>query len=190
MVIKTTFIYVLKEPLTGEIRYVGKANNPKRRFCRHIRETSLQETHIGRWIRRLVISGRKPGLEILDEVPVSQWEFWEREYIRVFRSLGMKLTNISDGGNQGPCFRGEDHPNFGTKQNPEDVERRIKKIRGRKQTEEARRNTSLSRIGMVFTAEHRANIGRVQIGRKASEETRAKMRSSQSLRREREKISV
>lgn len=39
-----------------------------------------------------------PVLEILDEVPESQWQFWEREYIRVFKAIGMDLVNTTEGG--------------------------------------------------------------------------------------------
>lgn len=27
-----TFIYILKHPVSGEVRYVGKTNNPKERY--------------------------------------------------------------------------------------------------------------------------------------------------------------
>lgn len=184
---RTTFIYALCEPETGKIRYVGKANNPKRRFRRHLRETIGQETHTGRWIKLLASNGEKPELEILDEVPDSQWSFWEREYIRVFRALGMNLTNISEGGGQVPALRGEHHPNFGKKESAEATEKRISKIRGKTHTEESKANMSAGALGRVLTPEHCANIGKAQKGRVASEETRARMSTSQTARREREK---
>jgi len=35
---KNTFIYALKDPITLEIRYIGKSNAPKERYTRHLRE--------------------------------------------------------------------------------------------------------------------------------------------------------
>jgi hypothetical protein len=31
-----TFIYALCDPRTLEVRYVGKADNPYKRYCRHL----------------------------------------------------------------------------------------------------------------------------------------------------------
>lgn len=94
---ETTFIYVLKDPRTEEIRYVGKADKPENRLQHHIKG-STPRTHKECWLFSLRQSGLRPVLEVLDEVPTTQWKFWEREYIRVFRALGFRLTNLSDGG--------------------------------------------------------------------------------------------
>lgn len=98
MAIKTTFIYALCEPGTRTIRYIGKANDSKKRFRQHLKDSTKAKTHLGNWLRLLKSNGGIPHLEILDEVPDSQWEFWEREYIRVFRAIGMILVNSTDGG--------------------------------------------------------------------------------------------
>ena len=95
----TTFIYVLSDPLTGIIRYVGKANDPFDRFRRHqwvlSCEHRLPKT---RWVNKLRKQGMRPHMDILDEVPISEWQFWETEYIRVFRMLGLPLLNVTEGG--------------------------------------------------------------------------------------------
>lgn len=93
----TTFIYALKDPRTDKIRYVGKSDHPTKRLSAH-RYRGKQPTHKSCWIRGLAMEGLKPNLEVLDEVPKTQWELWEREYIRLFRALGFKLVNLSDGG--------------------------------------------------------------------------------------------
>lgn len=93
---KTTFIYALCEPENPErIRYVGKSNNPARRLRAHLSNTRKTSTHLGCWLKGLSTA---PVLEVLDEVPETQWEFWEREYIRVFRAIGFNLVNLSEGG--------------------------------------------------------------------------------------------
>jgi len=79
--LKTTFIYALKELAPGEffstkIRYIGKANDPYKRFEQHAR--CREKSHLGSWIRSLLGRGLSLQLEVLDEVPSSQWEFFDR----------------------------------------------------------------------------------------------------------------
>jgi len=97
----TTFIYCLKDPQTGKPRYVGKSNNPRKRLSRHCVESQFVKTHKDCWIRGLLLRGTRPILEVLDEVPISQWKFWECEYLRVFRLVGFDLTNLAPGGEGG-----------------------------------------------------------------------------------------
>lgn len=42
--------------------------------------------------------GLKPIIEIIDEVPVSEWEFWEIYWISQFKTWGFDLTNGTEGG--------------------------------------------------------------------------------------------
>jgi len=97
---KTTYIYVLKDPDTKEVRYVGKANNPKKRFSKHIRdsEKNNSNSHKENWIRKLLLKNKKPILEIIDVVEYSVWKEKEIEWICRFKTKGVKLTNSTDGG--------------------------------------------------------------------------------------------
>lgn len=186
----TTFIYALCEP-AGKIRYVGKADAPVTRFKRHLSGSLKANTYLGRWLRVLDALGEKPVLEILDEVPKTQWQFWEREYIRVFRAIGMSLVNTSDGGD-GVTFT------------PEVREKMAAASRGKKATAEARekmsrgqRNNSpetrakkrAAHLGRPLSAEHRARISaslrgekHPNFGKKTSDETRLKMSVSHKQR--------
>lgn len=49
------YIYSLEDPETGEIRYVGKANNIKSRFYGHLNEKGGKNTHKKNWINFLKI---------------------------------------------------------------------------------------------------------------------------------------
>lgn len=98
------------EPGTGAIRYVGKSDTPLKRFKRH--QSDKKKCHRTNWIKGLQTRGLSPILEILDTVPIVEWQFWEREYIKVFRATGMNLVNGTDGG-EGVVMYGKDHPNFG-----------------------------------------------------------------------------
>lgn len=94
-----TYIYTLKDPITNEIRYVGKANDPNKRILDHIKECkSSNISHKISWIKSLLNINLKPIVEILDEVPSNEWEKWEQYWISQIRSWGFNLTNISKGG--------------------------------------------------------------------------------------------
>ncbi len=71
---ETRFIYILTRdniPI-----YVGKTKNPKQRVFSH----------------RLT-KGDDINLEVIDEIPIAEWKFWERHYISLYRSWGFKLLN-------------------------------------------------------------------------------------------------
>jgi len=95
---KTVFIYALKEPDTGEIRYIGKSDNPERRLKSHLSSAKKAQSHRAYWIRSLQSLGKVPLLEILDEVLYEHWQAWEAAYIEFFRESGCKLVNGTPGG--------------------------------------------------------------------------------------------
>lgn len=98
---KTTFIYALKDPTTGLVRYIGKADRPDRRLSVHL--ASKEKGHRTNWIKSLVDRGLRPELEIVDEVPFEEWPMWEIAYIENFRELGYPLTNLTVGGEGSLC---------------------------------------------------------------------------------------
>jgi len=98
-----TYIYGLFDPLNNELRYVGKTNNIKKRISRHINEKGI--THKICWIKSLKKSKQTPIIEIIDKV-YSDWKFWEKWYISYFRSIGCRLTNMTDGGENPPSSSG------------------------------------------------------------------------------------
>lgn len=77
---KTT-IYCLLSKKDGIPFYIGKTNNI------YGREYSHKQTY-----------GCDTILEILDEVPINKWRFWEAYYISLYRSWGFKLKNKNNGG--------------------------------------------------------------------------------------------
>jgi GIY-YIG catalytic domain-containing protein len=154
----TTFIYALKELVPGEyfsrkIRYIGKANDPYQRFERHL--NTKEKCHRGNWIRSLPARGLSLQLEILDEVPEAEWQFWETEYIRVFRAIGFNLVNETDGGDGasvGNKF------NLGRKHSPETVE----KLRSRKHSTDAREKIRMAILGRKHSSEAKEKMRQAQ----------------------------
>jgi hypothetical protein len=74
-----TFIYALCDPRTLEVRYVGKADNPYKRYCRHL--IDKENTHKVTWIQSLLKEGLLPIRQILEECDMSVWADRERNWI-------------------------------------------------------------------------------------------------------------
>src|SRR3990172_9983712 len=98
----TSFIYALVDPISKEVRYIGKAVDPLYRFKKHIEESKRKSTtHKHKWIRKILALNKVPELILLDEVYDVDVNFWERFYILKHRNLGCNLTNQTDGGDGG-----------------------------------------------------------------------------------------
>lgn len=99
IVMDTVIIYILTEPDTNEVRYVGKTINLKNRLNRHLNESKKStSSHKKAWIRGLLKKGLEPKIKIVDEVLNDEWEFWESYWIEQFRVWGFRLTNKTTGG--------------------------------------------------------------------------------------------
>jgi len=96
------YIYILRDPIDNEIRYVGKTINPKRRLAEHIAECKRYNHHRAKWIKKLILNRQKPILEIVKICPLSEFEKYETHYIKLYKSR--KLTN-SDSTGQGSSGR-------------------------------------------------------------------------------------
>ena len=90
-------IYSLSDPITGEIRYVGKTKNFTIRRYAH-RSKQKYSTYCTNWITSLLSKGLKPIMEILDEVEEKEWCFWEQYWISQCKAWGFRLTNLTEGG--------------------------------------------------------------------------------------------
>lgn len=95
-----TRIYTLTDPITNQVRYVGKTiQSLEIRRNRHIQDSKRKFNHRACWIRGLLKQGKKPIIELLEEVSDDVWQECEIFYISYFKFLGFRLTNILDGGN-------------------------------------------------------------------------------------------
>lgn len=166
--ISTTFIYSLADPRTpDEIRYVGKANDVKRRLRHHVGDVS--DTYKCRWVRGLIKDGLRPKIEIIDIVNIKEWSFWEMHYISLYKSWGFRLTNTCDGGNGSESISAETRIKIG------------KAHKGRIISPETREKMRKAHTGKKLSKEHIAKMVKHRTGKKASEETKNKMKEWRKL---------
>lgn len=92
-------IYILIDPLSQEIRYVGWTVRPlEKRLAAHLREANQAKHHRACWIASLARSGQRPVIREIMRVPQDQWADAERYWIAYFREQGCPLVNGTDGG--------------------------------------------------------------------------------------------
>jgi hypothetical protein len=97
----TWVIYVLKNPRTNEIRYVGWTSvRPQRRLTVHIHEAVYKprKNYRDRWISSLVSTGLKPLMEIVESGIGDGYNEAERRWIAHYRINGARLVNATEGG--------------------------------------------------------------------------------------------
>jgi len=107
MKIDTVFIYTLSDD--SGVRYIGKSKNPKLRFKKHLKECRQKITAKEKWIFSLLSNGKKPVLEILEEIVNYDWQNTEIYWISQFKVWGFKILNGTSGGEGSDGFKGKKH---------------------------------------------------------------------------------
>ncbi len=151
----TETIYILSDPRTDEIRYVGKTTRVlARRLREHLQAAGLKKhTHKTHWLLQLKELGLKPLIEEVEVTAVADEA--EMFWIEQFRALGFKLVNSTVGGEGRRC--------------------------GSKLPAETRAKMSAIHMGkkrIPFTDLHKANIATARARQQFTAETRAKMGKS------------
>src|ERR1035437_1256438 len=142
-----------------EVRYIGKTTATlKRRLAGHISDAknNAYGGHHTYWIRKVLSEGNDIGINIVETVELEtprDLNAYECFYIKMFRELGCRLTNSTEGGE-------------GTY--------------GYVQSEEHRRKNSEANKGHIVTAETRALISEARMGHEVSKESRDKTSASLS----------
>ena len=194
-----TCIYTLSDPRDSQIRYVGKADNLDSRLYRHIYYAGKEKSHKANWIKGLKDSGLKPIMEILEEIPESDWGKAECYWIDQMRAWGFNLVNDAPGGLGGAAslearkkisakLKGAGNPSYGKPITPEVKDKiraklkgRISPMKGRKWTPEQRerkkrtacRGEAHPNWGKHLSAELRRKIGQSHEGKTLSENHKA-----------------
>lgn len=202
-------IYVLEDPRTGAVRYVGKTTNIALRLRQHINGDATRRTKCSAWVSQLLEEFLIPRVRILQYGSGAGFQKAERKWIAHHRAIGSDLTNIAPGGigGSGPCSSETREKlrlaNLGQKRSAETRARISKSKMGHKQSLDTIRRRALAIMGHEVTPETRAKIAASKIGKPRDEstkrkisnalkgmtpsmETREKLKMSQKLRRERE----
>ena len=101
------FIYTLTDPISNDIKYIGKTKNPKDRLQRHMSPYSLKQSwqSKNKWLKNLKNNGLKPIMELLDEGDENNIDDLEIYWIAQFKTWGFNLKNETEGG-QNPTPKG------------------------------------------------------------------------------------
>lgn len=146
-------IYGLKDPRTGEIRYVGLSTRGVKRPRTHLRSPrSDDHTYRANWLRNINAAQLQPIIIVLQELSTDDELSRAEDYwIRLLRISGCRLTNHKEGG-----FRG--------RLSAEHKTRIGNALRGQKRSAEARENGRKAKLGKLNP----------MFGKPVSKETRAK----------------
>lgn len=176
-------IYVLRHPLTKEIRYVGKTKNPiKYRRRDHIGAARKGCTGmpVYNWIRKLLEEGLEPDIEEVALVNEDNWRKEEDSWIMNLRLVGCSLLNACGGGLGISSHSEETKQKIrealnGKKQSEESKRKKSEKLKGRIFSKETRKKISDGKRNYKFSDEHRRNIWLTSKGRKPTQENLVKM---------------
>ncbi len=98
----SSIVYILIDPNTYEIRYVGLSTIGIKRTRQHLCPSRLKaNTHKNRWIKSLLYRRQKPivkAVQVWDNIKFKDLGEAEKYWIFYFRSIGCPLTNLTDGG--------------------------------------------------------------------------------------------
>lgn len=85
--------------------YIGVTKKSiDKRLSEHIQESKKRAaerkktTYKNNWINSKIAKGLDIEIHQIDFVPLSEFAFWERHYISLFKSWGFTLMNLTDGG--------------------------------------------------------------------------------------------
>jgi group I intron endonuclease len=159
-------IYGLKEG--DSVRYIGQTKfSLDKRYKEHLKEN--KPCYKNSWIKSLLINGSIPEIELIDECETRE-EANEKEihYIKLFKSLGARLVNMTIGGvapmkdkrhsdehknRLRESMIGNGNPFYGKKHSQETREKMSKHKQGK----------SSWAKGRVFTNEHRKKLSDVRV---------------------------
>lgn len=176
-------IYVLKEPDTFAVRYVGWTIDLRRRLRDHTKPSRVcGHQHRDKWLASLIERGLNPVMEVVETGTSTGWADAERKWIAHYRNDGADLTNHTDGGegalgrkHSDDAKRRMSEKRKGIKPSARAIEASITLHKGKPRPAYIHEKLRLAVAGKPKSPEHRAKLAAAQRGRKASLETRLKL---------------
>lgn len=182
-------IYLLIDPRTALVRYVGVTSGPlTRRLNDHVRTAAGERTHRGYWINALTTAGYRPLIWPIEVTADRRREcFWIAHY----RAAGCLLTNDTEGGDGGSPMLGRHHSaetrarmREAARTSPAAIAARehiTERLQGHTVSQATRQKLSEASRRLWQSAEYRDKNPGVK-GKKFSQETKRRMRDAQSHR--------
>ena len=149
-----TAVYVLVDPTSLEVRYVGYSSNLKRRYWDHC--NLFHRTPKCSWVKSLQNRGLQPVLRIVCIVERHEACRVERALIAAMRCRGVRLTNSTDGGDGLINPTVEVRAKLGRRYTPDERKRHSLILRATFARPEIRAKFGQHCKGKPRTAEHRA----------------------------------
>jgi hypothetical protein len=175
--VKPTIIYALIDPLTGEIRYVGKTiSTPSQRLAVHLYYARKNHrTGCARWLKRLSDVGLRPEIYVL-QTAHEDWQEVERFWIAKLRQDGVSLLNHTAGGDglneyshtetARANMRESQRLRYATNPSP---------LKGRARPVEVVEKCRAANLGRNISAEARSNMSKAAKGRIITDDARKKI---------------
>ena len=173
-------IYVLKHPDTLEIRYVGKTvRSLSKRLGNHIdnAKRSKHNKHLSNWILSILALGKRPIIELIEEVDSSVWQDREKYWIAHYPNL----INLTYGGDGCEGFLHDEATrikcglaNIGRKHTQEFKDALSNRLKGKKLTEEHKAKIGLANKGKIRTPIIKQKLSESHKGIPQTEESRRK----------------
>lgn len=160
-------IYTLRDPITDEIRYIGKTKRTiNYRLTQHIQECLKRKmiTYKNNWIWSLIQQEVLPIIEELEITETENWQELEKFWIAQFKTWGFRLTNMTNGGD-------------GNQNQIMSIESRIKRsnsLKGKPRSKEVADKISKSHKGKKLSENTKEKLRIINLGKKYSEESKAK----------------
>ena len=97
---KTYSIYTLNHPITNEIRYVGQTcQKLNDRLKKHKNPKYNTKSYKLNWVKSLLKEGLEPIIILINcNLSKVEADELERHYIKIYKENGVRLTNMTDGG--------------------------------------------------------------------------------------------
>lgn len=169
---ETIQIYVLKDPISLDIKYVGKTiATLNKRLSGHLQDSKKLTHKCSNWITSLRNKGLKPIIELVEIVPINEGNAKEIYWIAYYTSCGIDLKNQTLGG---------DGASQGLSRSKEACIKTGMTLKRRYDngeivfSEERRRKISEALKGKTVSDITRQKLRDANLGKKASEESKLK----------------